>query len=171
MGTTLVVTGGLVAAAALWTAVAVRGRSRGALSAVLVAAAALIAVFTLLPTGSAYASVNLDPGAGLAPWRSPATAVNVLGNLLLFVPLGVLLPARFPTLRPVWALLPVAAAVSVAVEVTQYAYVPGRAADVDDVLLNTAGAVAGLLAYRLVRLVSGRRPSPAGPRRPGRTAR
>jgi glycopeptide antibiotics resistance protein len=41
-----------------------------------------------------------------------------------------------------------AAGLSVLVEVTQYAV--GRAADIDDVLLNTAGALIGALVARIV---------------------
>ena len=160
MGPTLLFLATVVAGAALWTAAAVRTLPRGTLSAALGVTALGVVLLTLLPTGSRTASVNLDPGAGIAaPWESPTALVNILGNLLLFVPLGVLLPARFRALRPVWTLVPAAAAVSVLIELVQYAYVPGRATDIDDVLVNTAGAFAGLLAYRLVAAVSDRRPS------------
>ncbi len=136
---------------------AVTPRSRPAAGVGMVFALGLIALFTLTPTGSLTASVNLDPGAGLAaPWRSPTTTVNIVGNLLLFVPLGVLLPAAARPLRSPLLLVPAAAAVSALVELTQYAYVPGRAADVNDILLNTAGALAGLLALRTVRMVTDR---------------
>ena len=132
-------------------------RSRPAAAVGVVFALGLIALFTLTPTGSLTASVNLDPGAGLAPpWRSPTSAVNVLGNLLLFVPLGVLLPAAARLLRSPFLLVPVAAAVSALVELTQYAYIPGRASDINDILLNTAGALAGLIALRTVRMVTDR---------------
>lgn len=126
----------------------------------LLLAVGLIALITLQPTDSTFASVNLDPGAGLAaPWRSSTSAVNILGNLLLFVPLGVMLPAAVRLLRTPWLLVPAAAAVSTAVELTQYAYIPGRAADINDILLNTAGALAGLIALRVVRSASGRDPA------------
>jgi glycopeptide antibiotics resistance protein len=61
-----------------------------------------------------------------------------------------------PVLRSPLLALPVAAAVSVLVELTQYAYVAGRATDVNDVLLNTAGALAGVVAFRAVRAVTDR---------------
>ena len=149
---------GIVLGTALWLA-ALTPRGRQAASVGLLLALGLIAVMTLLPTGSVTASVNLDPGAGLAaPWRSPTSAVNIVGNLLLFVPLGVALPACLPVLRSPVLAVPVAAAVSVLVELTQYAYVAGRATDVNDVLLNTAGALAGLVAFRAVRAVTDRTP-------------
>ena len=149
---TLLFLGGLVAAAAVGTAALVAPQRGGARALTLLLVAGAVALVTLLPTGYAHASVNLDPGAGLAaPWRSPVSAVNILGNLLLFVPVGVALPALLRGLRRVHRLVPAAAGLSLLIELTQYAYVPGRAADVNDVLLNTAGALAGLVAYRAVR--------------------
>ena len=177
----LALLGAVVLAAALAIAAALPAGRRPA-AAALVPALGLIAILTLTPTGYAHASVNLDVGAGLAaPWRSSVSAVNILGNLLLFVPAGVVLPACLPWLRQVVPLVLAAAAGSVLVEVTQYALVPGRAADVNDVLLNTAGAVAGLLAFRLVHAQPARhhprialsrtRRAPASPRPPTRTGR
>ena len=131
------------------------GRRYAALA--LVPTLGLVVLLTLGPTESRRAGVNLDLGAGLAPpWESPTSAVNILGNLLLFVPLGVVLPGLLPWLRHLVPLALTAAAASVAVEVTQYAFVAGRASDVNDIVLNTAGALAGLLAFRLVRAASGR---------------
>lgn len=142
----------VVFGAGLWLAV-LTPRSRPAARVGVLLALGLIAVLTLSPTDSAHASVNLDPGDGLH-WGSPATAVNVLGNLLLFLPLGVTLPAAVRALRSPLLLVPAAAALSALVELTQYTYVPGRAADIDDIILNTTGALVGLVAFRLVRTLT-----------------
>jgi hypothetical protein len=153
----------LIGAVVLGTAVAVAtvlpaGRRAAALA--LVPSLALVVALTLTPTDSLQAGVNLDLGAGLAPpWRSATSAVNILGNLLLFVPLGVVLPGLLPWLRHLIPLAVTAAAASVLVEITQYAFVAGRASDVNDIALNTAGAVAGLVAFRLVRAATDR-PAP-----------
>ncbi len=174
---TLLVLAGVVAGAALVLAALLPAgsRLRPAAAVALVPALALVAAITLTPTGYADAAVNLDPGAGLtAPWRSGVSAVNILGNLLLFVPVGVLLPACLPWLRRAVPLALAAAAGSVLIEITQYALVPGRASDVNDVLLNTAGALAGLAALRAVHgrhdraATPARRPTHPGPAvRPG----
>lgn len=77
-------------------------------------------------------------------------ARNVGGNLALFAPLGWLLPAIAAELRSARWVAGFACAASLAIETLQYAS-GRRVADVDDVLLNTAGAALGYLALALVR--------------------
>jgi hypothetical protein len=83
---------------------------------------------------------------------------QVGGNLALLAPLGVLLPILFRRLRSLLGIVITGALVSVMVETTQGALIPGRAFDIDDVLLNVIGvAVAYLLAGRkIAALVQGR---------------
>ncbi|WP_061289030.1 VanZ family protein [Herbidospora cretacea] len=89
--------------------------------------------------------VALEHGVVSAP---PLT--QVLLNILLTVPIGVLLPIVFPErfgrLRVVFA---AGLVVSVMTEGVQY--LTGRQADLDDVLANTAGAVLGAALVLLVR--------------------
>jgi glycopeptide antibiotics resistance protein len=75
---------------------------------------------------------------------------NVAGNVALFAPLGVLLPAWHAALRRGWRVVALALGVSLAIELAQYAS-GRRVADVDDVLLNTAGAALGCLAFAAAR--------------------
>ncbi len=63
-----------------------------------------------------------------------------LGNLLLFVPFGLALALCGVSLG---ASLALGFSVSLAVEVAQLLVVPGRRAAVDDVLLNSCGALLG----------------------------
>ncbi|MFF4341811.1 VanZ family protein [Kitasatospora sp. NPDC001540] len=74
-----------------------------------------------------------------------AAVQQVGGNVLLGVPFGVLLPVLFPRLRSVLAATALTALVMVTVEAAQGLLVEGRAFDVDDVLLNTLGALLGHL--------------------------
>ncbi|MGN0585749.1 MAG: VanZ family protein, partial [Oscillospiraceae bacterium] len=68
---------------------------------------------------------------------------NILGNILLFLPFGILFPMTtvFEGETPVYGCL-----TSILIEVIQYAFAMG-AADIDDIILNTIGAFIG---YRLI---------------------
>jgi len=65
---------------------------------------------------------------------------HVVGNLIWFVPLGFVVQKK-----PVWAALVAGALLSAAIEGLQWALMTGMP-DVDDVLLNAAGALVGRLA-------------------------
>ena len=82
---------------------------------------------------------------------SLATAM-LIGNVLLFVPLGLALAIRFPG-RGAWVLVAVAVGVSFAVEATQAVMHMGRLADVTDVLTNAVGAALGVWFGRAIRLL------------------
>ena len=69
---------------------------------------------------------------------------EALANIVLFLPLGLLMPLAWPTVY-LTALLAIAAAASLAVEVAQYALLPDRVPALLDVAMNTAGAAAGLV--------------------------
>ena len=77
-----------------------------------------------------------------------------MGNLLLLLPLGLLGPIAFPALNGWIRVFVVALAFSVAIEVAQL-WIPNRMADVDDVLLNVAGAMLGYAVLSVARLASG----------------
>ncbi|MFJ1754983.1 VanZ family protein [Kitasatospora sp. NPDC088134] len=143
----------------------VRGLILLAALALTVAFAVALARVTLVPEPGARHLVhpNFHPGSSLRTYLDrPAVrtaAQQVGGNLLLGVPFGVLLPVLFPKLRSVLAVIALTAFVMLAVEVAQGFLVAGRAFDVDDVLLNTAGALLGhlLLGRRLGRALYRRR--------------
>lgn len=76
---------------------------------------------------------------------------NLAGNIAAFVPLGLYLQTFLKNKR-VWFSLLIVCGVSVAIESAQLAFSLG-AADIDDVLLNLLGGMAGVAAYRLLRLM------------------
>jgi VanZ family protein len=81
---------------------------------------------------------------------------NAAGNVLLFIPLGILLPLVGRRLRFRTGML-IAIALSVGIELLQYlsrAWGSYRLADVNDVILNGVGACLGLVLVTLLRSAS-----------------
>jgi glycopeptide antibiotics resistance protein len=80
---------------------------------------------------------------------------NAAGNVLLFFPLGILIPLVWRHLR-FWRGIQIAIALSISIELVQYlsSY---RSADVNDVILNVLGACLGLVLVYLLRLRQGTR--------------
>lgn len=109
--------------------------------------------FTLFRTVWIYLA-NLD---------SPFWVGQLVGNLLLLLPVGLLGPIALPAINGWVRVLLVALALSLAIEAAQL-WVPNRSADVDDLLLNVAGAMLGYALFRLLRLGSSR-PEPVPERR------
>ena len=72
-------------------------------------------------------------------------------NILLFVPLGILIATWGWRLLPVFAVGFVA---SFAIETTQFLMNDGRTADINDVIMNTLGAVVGWLAVFAVSRIA-----------------
>lgn len=77
---------------------------------------------------------------------------NLLGNLALLLPLGLLGPVAIPALDRWWRVAILALLVSTAIELTQL-LVPDRSADIDDVIVNVLGALLGYVILSLARLV------------------
>jgi hypothetical protein len=123
--------------------------------AVLLMALGIIAILTLgNPMGPQPDRINLIPFRdqfwALQGQIDPALATaTLLANVVLFIPLGAALTARFPTASG-WGLLAVAAFVSLVVEGAQAVLDIGRLADVTDVLANTAGAAVGIAIWSAI---------------------
>ena len=78
---------------------------------------------------------------------------NLLGNVVIFIPLGVYM-ALFCKNGPLWKTVLLVAAASMAAEVLQVATKTGIG-DIDDLLLNTLGGLLGALIYRGLCRISG----------------
>ncbi|WP_225652734.1 VanZ family protein [Streptomyces pseudogriseolus] len=131
----------------------------------MVVFAVVLARLTLQPSpaSEALTHTNLHPGRSLRAYLDqPAlrdAVKQIGGNILLGVPFGVLAPVVAPRTRGFLRILVLTAVVMLLVEVAQGALVTGRAFDIDDVILNTAGALLGylLLGRRMSRAVHVRR--------------
>jgi glycopeptide antibiotics resistance protein len=84
---------------------------------------------------------------------SPFWMGQLIGNLLLLLPLGLLGPIAIPAMNGWLRVFLVACLASLAIEAAQL-WIPNRMADVDDVLLNVSGALIGFGVFRFLRLGS-----------------
>ena len=104
-------------------------------------------------------AVNLEPFYTISRFwfhyrrtGSLASLFNLLGNVVILIPLGVLLPILFRPMRRIWLAVPLLAVVCAGVEWLQW-YTGLGVADVDDSILNFIGAMAGWIVTRLCQLI------------------
>ncbi|MFS0693250.1 VanZ family protein [Streptomyces nitrosporeus] len=141
----------------------------------MVAFAIVLARLTLnaSPSSEAFTHSNFTPGSSIRAYlQQPGfvdTAKQLGGNLALGVPFGILLPLFSRRTRGVLRVGLLTVATMLLVELIQGTLITGRAFDVDDVLLNTTGALLGylLVGRRLGRTVHPRK-RPRRLRRPAR---
>ncbi|MGF0166741.1 VanZ family protein [Streptomyces koyangensis] len=125
----------------------------------MVAFSIVLAQVTLTPSPASADLIhaNLTPGSSLRSYAEDYTFLAALkqagGNLLLGFPFG-LLPVLVARRMRLLRVVGLTAVVMVLVELAQGSVVEGRAFDIDDVILNTSGA---LLAYLLLGRRIGRR--------------
>ncbi len=104
---------------------------------------------------------NLVPLASIIDLVQHATSStalkNIGGNIVMFVPLGFLLPLLVRKLRSAGSLICRVAIISAAIEILQLP-TRVRATDVDDIILNVIGAVLGYAVFRLFVLLAKRLP-------------
>jgi glycopeptide antibiotics resistance protein len=119
----------------------------------------LFAVTPAHPAPGQVVAHNFVPFQTIAIWvANPDSGFwirQMVGNLLLLMPVGLLGPIALPWLDRWWRVLPVALLLSLAIELAQL-WIPDRAADVDDLLLNVTGAALGYGLLSLLRLATGR---------------
>jgi glycopeptide antibiotics resistance protein len=129
----------------------------GMLLAVWLAFGLLVTLVPIEPPAGLVVSPNPVPlrtiAIYFANWGTPFWMSQLFGNLLLLMPVGLLGPIAFPSLSSWPRVLAVALVLSVAIEIAQL-WVPNRMTDVDDVLLNVAGAMLGYAVLSLIRVVS-----------------
>ncbi|MFD7002529.1 VanZ family protein [Streptomyces mirabilis] len=131
----------------------------------MVAFAVALARLTLEPSPASKALIhtNLHPGSSLRAYLDqPAlrdAVKQIGGNVVLGVPFGVLVPVLIPKARGILRVLLLTAVVMLLVELVQGTLITGRAFDIDDVILNTSGALVGylLLGRRMGRAVHPKR--------------
>ncbi|MGL5315523.1 MAG: VanZ family protein [Peptostreptococcaceae bacterium] len=71
--------------------------------------------------------------------------INIFGNILMFVPIGFLLPLLWDKFQDFKKTVLLGFGISLLIEFTQLFLV--RATDIDDLILNTSGAILGYLVF------------------------
>lgn len=161
-----------VAAVSLGVAIAARrrdgtARSRRALGIALASSLAAIAAVTLFPDGGP-GKLQLIPLVHIIrglepPFQMNDVPLDVTANLGLFLPVGATLCLLGLRRRTT---VITAVCLSTSIEIAQL-FIPGRESSVDDVLLNTLGALLGAkLVSRFVTMASS--PARQGPEHPSR---
>ncbi len=88
-------------------------------------------------------SLNLVPFKTVLQFFSKGTLnqflVNIVGNLICLMPLGILLPLNFKKQRKTWIFLLSCVLIVAAVEILQFVTLSGSC-DIDDLILNVGGA-------------------------------
>ena len=122
----------------------------------LFGACVLIVLSATVIVGASKTSAA-DRSLNLVPFRvfqetwgmpKPKKIAQTAANVVMFVPLGFLLPVAFPKMRNLWKVTLTLALLSFAIEFTQY--FTGRSADIDDLMLNTLGGLLGCLFFFVV---------------------
>ncbi|MBD3919505.1 VanZ family protein [Paenibacillus sp. PR3] len=106
--------------------------------------------------GHYYRSYNLVPFSSIKQYINNREHynyntwfMNLMGNLVMLIPLGVLMPILFNTFRKLWNFIVVLITINLLIEIAQY-YLYLGSADIDDVILNSFGAT---FAYIMTRAI------------------
>ena len=94
--------------------------------------------------------INLQPFLMFKQFQIAST--QVIGNLVMLLPLGIYIPLLFPGLSGFFRVFIICLFVSVSIELMQL-ITSVRSTDIDDVILNTSGAVVGYIVYKFLRLI------------------
>ena len=101
--------------------------------------------------------VNLVPLVHIAEYDTTVDLlVNIIGNVALFIPSGILLPMLYKRLDSFRKVLAGGACISLCIELMQLPF-SSRASDIDDLILNTLGCAIGYGMYRMIKAMFSRR--------------
>lgn len=76
---------------------------------------------------------------------------NVLGNLIMFIPLGIFIPTLYKKKLNIFHLGFAGPLCSLLIEISQN-FIPLRYFDIDDIIINSIGAMVGFIIYRTITL-------------------
>ena len=95
--------------------------------------------------------INLIPFVYLLDYDVRAHMIyNVFGNIMMFVPTGIVLPVLYKRLDNFFKVAGTGLLISLEIEILQLPFAD-RTSDVDDLILNTLGVVIGYVLFVIVR--------------------
>lgn len=123
---------------------------------VVIFAVYIVAVFHFTGTGTLYDillyQLEIKQGQiNIVPFIHDIDVVAYLQNVLLFLPLGFLLPAIWEQFNKTRNIILSGFSFSLFIEMSQL--FNNRRTDIDDLILNTLGAILGFLIYRIYRII------------------
>jgi len=95
--------------------------------------------------------INLHPFLMFKQFQIGST--QVVGNLVMLLPLGIYIPLLFSKFSGFLKVFIICLLVSISIELMQL-ITSVRSTDIDDVILNTSGAIVGYVLYKFFRLGS-----------------
>ena len=100
--------------------------------------------------------VNLIPLVNILDYDiKREAAINIIGNISMFIPTGIIMPILYKRLDRFWKVLLAGAGLSFGIEMIQLLF-PGSVTDIDDLILNAAGVAIGYGIYKLAVRFRGR---------------
>ena len=101
--------------------------------------------------------MNLIPFVNLTDYDSKRDLLlNIIGNCAMFIPTGILTPVLYRHLDSFKKTVLTGFLISLSIEIIQLPFAV-RASDIDDLILNTLGVMAGYSIYALVKKLKARK--------------
>lgn len=95
--------------------------------------------------------INLLPFVYLTDYENKTHMImNIFGNILMFVPTGIVLPVLYKRLDNFFKVAGTGFLISLTIEILQLPFAD-RTSDVDDLIMNTLGVVTGYVIYVIAR--------------------
>ena len=95
--------------------------------------------------------INLKPFVYLFDYPTLREAlINLIGNITMFIPVGIVWPYVFKELNRPWKVLTAGIGFSLVIEILQLPFYD-RLSDIDDLILNTVGYCTGYGIYLLIK--------------------
>ena len=102
---------------------------------------------------SVYPQINLLPFVYMFDYPNIyGMFVNIVGNIVMFIPLGIVWPSVYKELDKPWKAILAGFGITLSIEILQLPFY-SRISDIDDLILNLLGFIIGYWMYNTAKLV------------------